>query len=79
VSGLLLLLFVKLLPYPGNDVPLNVLKAVDVVGWLAIGWWLLVDWWHVRLRVVAPPVAAWAWTYLIAAGSGGIGYLNWGP
>lgn len=79
-SGTLLLLFVALTPYHGNDAALLVvLKSVDVVGWLAIGLWLLVDWWHLRFRVLVPPVAAWMWTYLIAAASNGIGYLNWGP
>jgi hypothetical protein len=79
-SSVFLLLFVALTPYSDNDAALLVvLKSVDVVGWLAIGLWLLVDWWHLRFRVLAPPVAAWMWTYLIAAASKGIGYLNWGP
>jgi len=78
-SSLWLLLFVALHPYPGNEAVLVVLKVADVVGWLAIGLWLLIDWWHLRLRVVASPVAAWLWTYLLAAATSGIGYLNWGP
>jgi hypothetical protein len=78
-SGFLLLLALALTPNPDKDSALLILKVIDVAGWLAIGIWLLVDWWHFRLRVLVPPVAAWLWTYVIAAQTGGLGVLNWGP
>jgi hypothetical protein len=79
-SGVVLLLFVALIPYHDTDAALLVaLKTADVIGWLAIGLWLLVDWWHLRFRVLVPPVAAWIWIYVIGSVSYGIGYLNWGP
>lgn len=77
-SGLLLILALALTPNPGGEALVPVLKAADVVGWLAIGLWLLVDWWHLRLRVLVPPVAAWLWTSLLLGTMNGLAYLNWG-
>ena len=79
VSGLLLLLDLALTPKPGDEFALSVMKVIDVAGWIAIGIWLLADWVHVRLRVIAPPVVAWVWTFSLAASMSGLGYLNWGP
>jgi len=79
VSGLVLLLDLALTPKPGDAYALSVMKVIDVAGWIAIGIWLLVDWVHVRLRVIAPPVIAWVWTFSLAASMSGLGYLNWGP
>lgn len=78
-SLVLMLLDLALTPNPGDDTALAGLKSIDVVGWIAIGIWLLIDWWHLRLRVIAPPVAAWVWTYLLAMSMSGLGTLNWGP
>jgi hypothetical protein len=78
-SGFLLLLSLAVSPNPGNDVPVLVLKAADVIGWLAVGLWLLLDWSQFRLRVVVPPVGAWLWVFLLAAALGRLGYLAWGP
>jgi hypothetical protein len=78
-SGFLLLLSLALSPNPGSDAPVLILKAVDIIGWLALGLWLLLDWSQYRLRGVVPPVGAWLWVFLLAAALGRLGYLAWGP
>lgn len=78
-SSILLLLTIALSPAPGADVALTVLKAVDAVGWLSLGLWLMYEYLSLRPAILVPPLAGWAWTYLAAAMSSGLGHLNWGP
>ena len=77
-SGIVLSLGLALTPNPGNEALYTVLKAADVIGWFAIGFWLLVDWARLRVRVLAPAVAAWLWTVLIQGALNSVGFLNWG-
>ncbi len=62
-SGIGLMLMLVLSPTSGSDVILFVAKAIDLIGWLAIGAWLLIDWRRLRLRVLLAPAAAWVLVY----------------
>ena len=77
-SGTVLSLGLALTPNPGNEALFTVLKAADVIGWFAIGFWLLVDWARLRVRVLAPAVAAWLWAALLLGALNSLGFLNWG-
>ena len=77
-SGLIVLVFLWLTPYPGVETPLLVAKASIVAGWLLLGVWLAFEVVQLRFRAVIPAALAWGWGALFWTMITGIGFIQYG-
>ena len=77
-AGYVVLIALILTPHPGQEVTLRALQLVLIAGWIATLAWLLRHLMAGRLRFLAAPVVAWAWTLGVGALIRQVAYLNVG-